>query len=278
MSRIVITAVIIIIIDIRIRALGYIDMEQLDVVSMTGDDLRRIFVSGDGYCLLINHGIDMQIIKAAFDAAKKYHALPIQRKLLMKHKGDFKGYQPIDAHISHDIGRVDNEKLLPNHNESVFFKREDNIWPDDIPGFQHDVETAADKLENLSQKLVVKFVDMLDISHIASMFPKPLYYTLRLTRYPKMQYEPGRYGLAAHRDTSFMTLLCQDGNQGLSVRDRFGIWHDVPGDMDKIVLVAGLQLRDMTFGEVIAAPHRIVGGEERYAMPFFVMAETNISH
>jgi isopenicillin N synthase-like dioxygenase len=29
----------------------------------------------------------------------------------------------------------------------------------------------------------------------------------------------------------------------------------------------------MTFGEVIAAPHRVVGGEERYAMPFFVMAE-----
>ena len=70
MSHIVITAAIIITIDIRTRAHGYIDMKQLDVASMTGDDLRRIFVSGDGYCLLVNHGIDMQIIKAAFDAAK----------------------------------------------------------------------------------------------------------------------------------------------------------------------------------------------------------------
>lgn len=246
----------------------------LDVDTLTINDLQSVFVNGDGYCLLINHGIDTETLESAFDAARQYHALPQHDKMLMKHKGDFKGYQPLDAHISHDIGRVDNERLLPNHNESVFFKRKDNIWPDKLPNFQYNIQKAADALEHLSRRIVEKFSIMLNIQdQFENMFPKPLYYTLRLTRYPKMDIRPGRYGLAAHRDTSFITLLCQSGTQGLSVRDRKGNWHDLPGDKDKIVLVAGMQLRDMSFGEIIAAPHRVIGGDERYAIPFFVMAE-----
>ena len=230
-------------------------------------------VNGDGYCFLTNHGIDASIISRAFYAARQYHSMPLDQKMSMKHNGDFKGYQPIDAHINHDIGRVDNEELLPNRNESVFFKRRDNVWPNDIPGFRESVEAIAAALEQLSQRIVIAYSDMLGIS-LSKYFPKPLYYTLRLTHYPKMEIrEQGQYGLAGHRDTSFFTLLCQDGTQGLSVRDRSGQWHDVPGDADKIVLVSGLQAHNATYKEIVAAPHRVVGGQERYAMPFFVMAE-----
>lgn len=232
-------------------------------------------VRGNGYCLLTNHGIDQSIIDNAFAASRRFHDLPIEQKMALQHRGDFKGYQPIDAHVTHEIGRVDNEHLLPNRNESIFFKRRDNVWPSNLPGFRQSVEAVANALENLTQRMIPAYADMLGVERIRlqSMFPHPLYYTLRLTRYPPMDHEPGRYGLAGHRDTSFLTLLCQDGTQGLSVRDRHGVWHDLPGDADKIVLVCGLQLRNMSYGEVVAAPHRVVGGIERYAMPFFVMAE-----
>lgn len=232
-------------------------------------------VRGNGYCLLTNHGIDQNIIDNAFAASRRFHALSIEQKMALQHRGDFKGYQPIDSQTSHEIGRVDDEKLLPNRNESMFFKRSDNVWPSNLHGFRESVEAMAGALENLTQRMIPAYADMLGIERmrLQSMFPHPLYYTLRLTRYPPMEREPGRYGLAGHRDTSFLTLLCQDGTQGLSVRDKNGVWHDLPGDADKIVLVCGLQLRNMSYGEVVAAPHRVVGGIERYAMPFFVMAE-----
>jgi len=231
-------------------------------------------VRGNGYCLLTNHGIDQHIIDDAFSASRSFHALPLESKMNVAHRGDYRGYQPVDAHISHQIGRVDDEVLLPNRNESIFFKRENNVWPN-LSDFKERVECIAAALENLTQRLIPAYADMLGMKRndLQQMFPHPLYYTLRLTRYPAMQHEPGRYGLAGHRDTSFLTLLCQDGTQGLSVRDRSGVWHDLPGDKDKIVLVCGLQLHKMSYGEVVAAPHRVVGGDERYAMPFFVMAE-----
>lgn len=247
----------------------------LDITSLTGEALGDVMVRGDGYCLLTNHGINQSIIDNAFSASRRFHALPIEQKLALQHRGDFKGYQPVDSQISHEIGRVDDEQLLPNRNESIFFKRSDNVWPSDLSGFREDVEAAANALENLTQRMIPAYADMLGVERkrLQSMFPHPLYYTLRLTRYPSMDHEPGRYGLAGHRDTSFLTLLCQDGTQGLSVRDRHGVWHDLPGDADKIVLVCGLQLHKMSYGEVVAAPHKVVGGIERYAMPFFVMAE-----
>ena len=250
-----------------------INMVILDTNTIDGKQLRDVMINGDGYCLLTNHGIGNDMISSAFHAAKMYHSLPLESKMIMKHKGDFIGYQPMDAHINHAIGRVDDEKLLPNRNESVFFKRIDNIWPENMPEFREIIESMANALEQLSQRMVIAYSDMLGVS-LAQYFPKPLYYTLRLTRYPQMiERDPGQYGLAGHRDTSFFTLLCQDGIQGLSVRNRLGQWHDVPGDTDKIVLVSGLQAHNATYKEIVAAPHRVVGKLERYAMPFFVMAE-----
>jgi isopenicillin N synthase-like dioxygenase len=76
-----------------------------------------------------------------------------------------------------------------------------------------------------------------------------------------------------HVDTGFMTLLAQDGVDGLQAQHRDGRWMDVPAQEGTLAVNFGKVLQLWTGGLVRATPHRVVGGErERHSIPFFYEA------
>ena len=111
--------------------------------------------------------------------------------------------------------------------------------------------------------------------------------TLRLLRYPvrpAVSFESTdpseiwtehrgvrRYLLArAHEDTGFMTLLAQDGVEGLQAQHRDGSWIEVPPEEGSLAVNFGKVLERWTAGRIRATTHRVLGtGRERYSIPFF---------
>ncbi len=111
--------------------------------------------------------------------------------------------------------------------------------------------------------------------------------TLRLIRYPvrpgesfdgsdpaKVWVEHGgarRYVIgAAHVDSGFVTLLAQDGVEGLQARGRDGGWLDVPPVEGSLAVNFGGLLERWTGGRIRATEHRVLGpGRERCSIPFF---------
>jgi isopenicillin N synthase-like dioxygenase len=110
--------------------------------------------------------------------------------------------------------------------------------------------------------------------------------TLRLIRYPRR----GEEALAAagdevwvahrgerrqlvgrpHADSGFVTLLAQDGVEGLQARARDGDWLDVTPRDSTLAVNFGKVLDRWTGGRIKATEHRVLGtGRERFSIPFF---------
>jgi isopenicillin N synthase-like dioxygenase len=73
-----------------------------------------------------------------------------------------------------------------------------------------------------------------------------------------------------HADSGFVTLLAQDGVEGLQARNHAGEWIDVPPADGTLAVNFGQLLERWTGGIVQATRHRVVSpGRERFSIPFF---------
>jgi isopenicillin N synthase-like dioxygenase len=73
-----------------------------------------------------------------------------------------------------------------------------------------------------------------------------------------------------HADSGFVTLLAQDGVEGLQARAADGSWLDVPPREGTLAVNFGLVLSRWTSGRVKATEHRVMGpGRARCSIPFF---------
>jgi isopenicillin N synthase-like dioxygenase len=111
--------------------------------------------------------------------------------------------------------------------------------------------------------------------------------TLRLIRYPVrddldgtaqsapelwVTYAGARRYLtgAPHVDSGFLTLLAQDGVEGLQARQSDGDWIDVPAQDGTLAVNFGKVLERWCGGRIKATEHRVIGGgRERRSIPFF---------
>jgi isopenicillin N synthase-like dioxygenase len=73
-----------------------------------------------------------------------------------------------------------------------------------------------------------------------------------------------------HADSGFVTLLAQDGVEGLQAMDHAGEWIDVPPADGTLAVNFGKLLERWTGGLVQATRHRVVSpGRVRFSIPFF---------
>jgi isopenicillin N synthase-like dioxygenase len=111
--------------------------------------------------------------------------------------------------------------------------------------------------------------------------------TLRLIRYPLRQQDAGvdlsgpEYSVMhkgerrliigrEHADSGFVTLLAQDGVEGLQARNHAGEWIDVPPADGMLAVNFGQLLERWTGGIVQATRHRVIAPKTaRFSIPFF---------
>jgi isopenicillin N synthase-like dioxygenase len=76
--------------------------------------------------------------------------------------------------------------------------------------------------------------------------------------------------LDVHADFGFVTLLAQDGVEGLQARMPDAAWVDVPPVEGALVVNFGKLLERLTGGHIRATRHRVLSvGRERFSVPFF---------
>ena len=79
-----------------------------------------------------------------------------------------------------------------------------------------------------------------------------------------------------HVDTGFLTLLAQDGVEGLQARHLSGTWIDVPPNEGCLAVNFGKVLERWCDGRIRATEHRVIGaGRERRSIPFFLEARAD---
>jgi isopenicillin N synthase-like dioxygenase len=255
------------------------------------DELRQAFTEV-GFYFVRNHGVAQEILDDTFEAARRFHDLPLDEKLKIRRNEHNIGYMPMRGSTT-NINALGGAKTKPNVNESIFFKRElapdhpdviagirfraTNQWPASFPEMRRPVLACCNALEALGRSLLPLYALALGQSEdfFDQAFAEPMY-TLRLSHYPQQEATApeDEFGIAPHVDTSFMTILAQNKVPGLSLRLPGGQWIDAPAPEGALLVNGGMLLRRWSNGRFLATPHRVINrsGQERYAIPFFMDA------
>jgi isopenicillin N synthase-like dioxygenase len=237
-----------------------------------------------GFYYLIGHGVPPSLINRTYEAAARFHAQPMPKKLALKVNEHNIGYLPIANAASPralSLGR------MPSQNEAFFLRRERtpddpavitnqrfhglNQWPDDLPGFRETTLEYMRTLEGLCRQLVPLYAMALDLpaDFFDACFAVP-HMILRMSRYPVIDREDETIAsLVPHTDSGFMTLLPPNAVPGLSILLPSGRWIDAPG-VEGAYVVNGV-LHRWSNERFLSTPHRVrnSSGQVRYAIPFF---------
>jgi isopenicillin N synthase-like dioxygenase len=205
-------------------ALECIDMSAPDKHTQAAQ-IREACLSA-GFFYIVNHGIDRKLVEEVFAKSKAFFALPEAEKMKVFRDKNQRGYTPFDYEMLTDgCSKADTKEsyyigsTIPGSNIPFYAP---NQFPssEDMPGWKETMEQYYKELVSLCKRLASLFALALNldesffdqkgiIDKAASM--------MRLIHYnaEESSEEKGIYGVGAHCDWGFLTLLVTDDVPGL---------------------------------------------------------------
>jgi isopenicillin N synthase-like dioxygenase len=277
------------------RKLAFTDVPVIDLArAWSGDRAARQALANDiaevcgrvGFMYIKNHRIAQRDIDAIFQTAADFHNLPLDAKMEVSiTKNDHaQGYL-------HGMTKGTEKSISANLQEAFQIKRplaDDDPgllaglplhgkipWPSAMPDLQPRMMAYYDKVDVLGYELLALFELSLGMAAgtLRQFFKKDMN-SLRLLHYPPQapDEEGVHLGARAHTDTNAFTILVQDGNGGLEIKNRDGEWVAVPPIDGTFVVNVGEVLKVWTDGVFSSTLHRVINrsGRERYSIPFFM--------
>jgi len=240
-----------------------------------------------GFFIIVDHGVAQDLIDRAFAEARRFHDLPLERKMALRMNEHNNGYMAMNRYAvwTSEV----NTNTRPDLNEAFFVKRErssddrlvragrrfagPNRWPADLPGFRETVLAYIDAVDALARELMPVCSVALDLppDYFDRAFAESQF-SFRLSHYPPVPAAENQFGIAPHTDANFLTFLAQSDVPGLQVRMPSGAWLDVPYVSGSFAVNSGDMLARWTNGRFKSTPHRAVPpvAGHRYAIPFFL--------
>ena len=284
-------------VEAAVKRLEYQELPVLDLGKyLDGDDgsleglaeMFRYACSEIGFFALSNHGVSDDIIRRTFDATEAFHTLPMEQKLAIRINQNQRGYIPPKSTLIRHSTYNENTKL--DLNETYVFATDldptdfdvpqdrrfygANQWPAEPAEFKATVQEYTDTLVALGKKMLPIVARSLGLE---KDFFKPYFennYTYaRMAHYPPdPSVGENEFGLGAHADTGFMTLLPPANVEGLDIQDKNGDWKRLPVIPNVMTVNIGMFLSRWTNDFFRATPHRVVSHptEHRYSIPVFV--------
>jgi isopenicillin N synthase-like dioxygenase len=261
-----------------VSELPVIDIAPLLGRTDVGSTVARI---GDacrdsGFFYVSGHGVPAKLVERLDAAARRFFELPEQVKgeISMERGGRaWRGYFPVGGELT--SGK-------PDQKEGVYFGAEEpagdvplhgpNLFPEQVPDLREAVLEYLDTMTGVAQAVMsgVALSLGLDGDYFRSGYTANPTILFRIFHYPPAVPDRDEWGVGEHTDYGLLTLLLQDGNEGLQVHTTRG-WIDAPPVPGTFVCNIGDMLDKLTGGLYRSTPHRVrnVSGNERLSFPFF---------
>lgn len=241
-----------------------------------------------GFFYIRNHGIADELVEHAFAETRRFFDLPLARKqtIAIEHSPCHRGYfalggENLDPAQQRETGDFKEgikigRDLPPDHPRvrAGTPLHGPNQWPEDLPGWRETLQAYYNACERLGLQLMRAFALALALpeDYFDRYLGEPMA-TLGPLHYPP-QHGPiseARIGAGAHTDFGCLTILAQDDNGGLQVRNIEGRWIDAPPIPGTFVVNIGDMMARWTNDRFSSTLHRVINrsGRERYSMPFF---------
>jgi isopenicillin N synthase-like dioxygenase len=260
-----------------------VDMERADAGKALGDAFEHT-----GFAVIVNHGVDLSLVEAAYAGAREFFAQPMQskRRYTAPEKTKGRGYLPLGIE---SVAATLSGRTPPDLCEALVFasiQREragaglPNFWPDQPAALAGCVNAYFDAMLGLCRRLMQLSALALELprDHFEPFYRHPSL-TLRFVNYPDQPEPPqaGQLRYGAHHDYGGLTILRQDeAPGGLQIGDAEGGWHDVPPHPGSFVINVGDLMSRWTNGRWRSTLHRVInpareltGSTQRLSMVAF---------
>ncbi|KAJ6313544.1 hypothetical protein OIU77_014932 [Salix suchowensis] len=216
-----------------------------------------------GFFQVINHGIDLGLLKSIEKVAKDFFMLPLDEK--QKHQmlpGTVQGYG--QAFVFSEDQKLDWCNMLALGLEPHFI-RVPQLWPTEPLKFSETVEIYSGEVRKLCQHLLEYIAMTLNLraDFFEEMFGVAVQ-AIRMNYYPPCARPDLVLGLSPHSDGSALTVLQQGkGSPGGLQILKDSIWVPVQPVPNAFVINIGDTLEVLTNGKYKSVEHRAVTDREK---------------
>ncbi|HUK07522.1 MAG TPA: 2-oxoglutarate and iron-dependent oxygenase domain-containing protein [Stellaceae bacterium] len=241
--------------------------------------------TGVGFFYISGHGVPGRVIERAAAAARRFFGLPPEIKSSVAANANHRGYHAIGDALMYGARKPDAKEFYsiglelsaddPNVRAGEPLRGPNN-WPSSMPELRPALYGYYEEMAACGADLlrVVALSLGLDETFFETRYTKPLQRT-QIIHYPPQPpvSDADQFGVAPHSDYGCITLLWQDDNGGLQVRNRSsGTWIDAAPIPGTLVVNVGDLLARWTNDRFSSTPHRVINrsGRDRYSIATFV--------
>ncbi|HNR91828.1 MAG TPA: 2-oxoglutarate and iron-dependent oxygenase domain-containing protein [Dokdonella sp.] len=238
-----------------------------------------------GFCCISGHGIPAAAIDGAYDAFRRFFALPAETKLKyhVPGGGGARGYTPFGIETAKDSKYPDLKEFWHIGREIARDSKyaevmPPNLWPDEVPGFREHGYGLYEALDALGSRVLCALALHIglpehyfaDKTNFGNSILRPIHYP------PITADDIPNVRAGAHEDINFITLLVGASAAGLEVLTREGEWLPITTQGDAIVVNIGDMLQRLTNHVYPSTTHRVTNPQDenarkpRYSVPFFL--------
>ncbi|KAK1434089.1 hypothetical protein QVD17_11007 [Tagetes erecta] len=132
------------------------------------------------------------------------------------------------------------------------------MWPQGNPKFSNSIQTYSKKLLELDRMVKKMVFEGLNLKKYLKEHLETTNYHLKVMKYRAAEPTESTMGLGSHADTSILTILQQNGVQGLDIRTKDGEWITVNVSPNSFVVMVGESFNVLSNGRLHAPFHRVV--------------------
>ena len=263
--------------------------KALPVIDMAGEVLPalaaeiRAACTGPGFFYLRGHGVAPEVIALAVTAAQRFFHQPPELKQRSRANLVHRGWHAAGGAVMEGAIKPDLKEFfsigldLPEDHPAVLAGeklRGPNQWPAAVPELRPAMEAYFAAMARCGANLLEAVALSLDLpqNFFAPHYTLPLQRTQAIFYPPQPPDDHEGFGVAPHTDFGCITLLWQDDNGGLEVRERStGEWIPAPPLPDTLVVNVGDLLGRWSNDRFASTPHRVVNrsGHERFSIATF---------
>jgi isopenicillin N synthase-like dioxygenase len=264
-----------------------VDFSEIPVVDLApardggGEGLARVAAAVRraaievGFFYVTGHGVPPAVVREAYAAARRFFERPLEDKLKVAVNARHRGFIRAGEAKMYAQARPDLKESfifgldLPESDPDVRAGKSlmgPNVWPADMPEMKAALDAYYAAVVAAGQPLLRAFAVALELDRefFVTRFAKPLARG-SIIWYPPQPPQLGeeQFGVAPHSDYGCLTLLSQDSNGGLQVRNRAGEWIAAPPVEGSFVINIGDLMARWTDDLFVSTPHRVVNASGR---------------